>query len=568
MQCTNSVLNPCSSRWLKSILIGGLLGAAVAPTSAATYEPADFILIECGDIDSEDERVIMFGINNLGQVVGLRLDDAGDPFEAVIWLPFGGYGVGAGLEEIDEIFTFNPGATAADDGTIAFDINDEGVAVGRSHVGTDKDAIIWDLSGPGLRTILSDRFNAFSINNDDDAILVGGDGAYYEYVFSSFPSPTYKESFIHEIGGSTTDLPLPSPLTGVAFGVSDTIIAQGDVLISGLKSCDQNPIICFGGGCDDGTDGAFWPDPSANGIDLEPDVDGQVEPTEFIVGHAVSDDGIDDALVAGFGHDPVDSITCRQFGYVWRNGPGDSPDRLPLLVSQSSHSEMALDIRDTLGDGTIEVVGRNTTASKALLWRYDDGSSSWSTIDISGDTADVIDDLRDFNQLICATAINDDGWIVVWGEQGASPIEYRSGVLIPYDEYRTNVCPGDIASPTTLHPDGVVDVFDLLALLDNWNTDKEGRDIASPTNIVDVFDLLDLLADWGCQIGAIPSEVLSLEDEVTGAGLTMDDWDDYQDVMTDSQESGKVKTNWNCWMKNYLSGCTTCPPCPDTDPFD
>ncbi len=54
---------------------------------------------------------------------------------------------------------------------------------------------------------------------------------------------------------------------------------------------------------------------------------------------------------------------------------------------------------------------------------------------------------------------------------------------------------------------------------------------------------------------------------LTNAGLTMDDWDDFQDTMMDSQVSQKTKANWNCWMTNYLSDCTICPPCRGVDPF-
>ena len=55
---------------------------------------------------------------------------------------------------------------------------------------------------------------------------------------------------------------------------------------------------------------------------------------------------------------------------------------------------------------------------------------------------------------------------------------------------------------------------------------------------------------------------------MTAAGLTMDDWDDFYDVMTDEYESENVKENYNCWMLNYLTGCSLCTPCRGPDPFD
>ncbi len=64
----------------------------------------------------------------------------------------------------------------------------------------------------------------------------------------------------------------------------------------------------------------------------------------------------------------------------------------------------------------------------------------------------------------------------------------------------TPLCPADIADADSADPDGVVDVFDLLELLNNWGTGGPGAAISSDgggVGTVDVFDLLDLLAAWG-----------------------------------------------------------------------
>jgi hypothetical protein len=55
-----------------------------------------------------------------------------------------------------------------------------------------------------------------------------------------------------------------------------------------------------------------------------------------------------------------------------------------------------------------------------------------------------------------------------------------------------DTCAADIAEN-----DGLVNVFDLIALLSNWNTSGPGAAIAAPTDTVDVFDLLALLEAWG-----------------------------------------------------------------------
>lgn len=69
-----------------------------------------------------------------------------------------------------------------------------------------------------------------------------------------------------------------------------------------------------------------------------------------------------------------------------------------------------------------------------------------------------------------------------------------NGVL---DECELGPCPADLTDASGGDPDGSVDVFDLIVLLSNWNTDGPGAGIAPPFNIADVFDLIDLLDAWG-----------------------------------------------------------------------
>ena len=57
-----------------------------------------------------------------------------------------------------------------------------------------------------------------------------------------------------------------------------------------------------------------------------------------------------------------------------------------------------------------------------------------------------------------------------------------------------------------------------------------------------------------------------LDDVVTGAGLTMDDWNEFLDVLQYIEDEDE-KENYKCWMLQYLSECVFCPPCPDEDPY-
>jgi len=56
--------------------------------------------------------------------------------------------------------------------------------------------------------------------------------------------------------------------------------------------------------------------------------------------------------------------------------------------------------------------------------------------------------------------------LVVWGQTVSA--EVRSAVLVPYDEYRNEICFADIAGAGISSPDGAVNVFDLLHLLAAW----------------------------------------------------------------------------------------------------
>ncbi len=85
--------------------------------------------------------------------------------------------------------------------------------------------------------------------------------------------------------------------------------------------------------------------------------------------------------------------------------------------------------------------------------------------------------------------------------EAISDVNNRAAVLVKFiewcDELFPDTCLADIADSTSTNPDGLVNVFDLLELLDNWGTSGNGAGIAAPTNVVDVFDLLALLDAWG-----------------------------------------------------------------------
>ena len=61
-------------------------------------------------------------------------------------------------------------------------------------------------------------------------------------------------------------------------------------------------------------------------------------------------------------------------------------------------------------------------------------------------------------------------------------------------------CAADLAPA---EGDDNVNVFDLFILLDGWNSDAPGADLAEPNDLIDVFDLFVLLDAWGACPGSL-----------------------------------------------------------------
>ena len=130
---------------------------------------------------------------------------------------------------------------------------------------------------------------------------------------------------------------------------------------------------------------------------------------------------------------------------------------------------------------------------------------------------------------------------------------------------RSMLCRGDT------NGDCIVGVLDLLTLLGGWGPNAGPGDLNCDFG-VGVLDLLALLASWGkCPCAGPGPEPPSLEEELTEACLTMEDWFDFVDVMQTGSEA--EKENWLCWMEHYLNNCNRCTCthsgviCPGPDPF-
>ncbi len=102
---------------------------------------------------------------------------------------------------------------------------------------------------------------------------------------------------------------------------------------------------------------------------------------------------------------------------------------------------------------------------------------------------------------------------------------------------------------------GIVDFLDLLA---QWGTNPGGPRDLNGDGDVGMPDFLALLANWGSCPDSGMSSSLTLEQELTDACLTEDDWDEYVDVMTNPTSSQFQKNRYDCWMRHYVIDCSRC----------
>jgi len=516
----------------------GLFGAEIAPASASD----EYVVINLSEHVGSSEAYA-FGINAHGEVVG-RIDTGGTS-KAFIWLPTAAYGMSAGLNLLDDNF-------AGFQFSSALDVNDSGVVVGGVLYSPGLRPYVWDLSGSfGSTTIGNSPLLAWDVNNDVEPLIVGGlpQAASLDDI-----KEVFEPGFLHNLDtGVTTTLAGSTSNDPAALAISDSDPSTG-YRIAGLSSCAG----CSFDACASAVDGQYWGNTSS-ASEIEPigDCTGN---SARCVGYAVNNDH----LVVGYGNDPADTSPggdTRRRALVWDAGIASTPTVLPRL--DSIDENIAYGLRGSLGSGNVEIVGFSPPANQALAWRQN--GSSWDLVELN----DVACKAGIVDVLETAFAVNANGWIAGSGESGSDTVAF---LLIPIDDYKTNWCAADIANAAATCPDGAVNVSDLLVLLDNWGTAGPGADISDQgpggSSEVNLFDMLDLLNSWGYCIGGASTPVNSLEDEVTSAGLTMNDWDHFESVMTDSNTAKSVKVNYSCWMKNYLSGCAKCPACPDEDPFD
>lgn len=309
--------------------------------------------------------------------------------------------------------------------------------------------------------------------------ITGSDPAYF--VVGSSETNTYCSSAGHyfekirgfkwdRVGQTMTELSTATDNSSVAYDIREE---SGETLIGGGDT------VCGENGCPyDVGDAVAWIDLAAATL---------AQPPLFNNIEGEARDLNDAGNLVGWGTDPTNN--CRNRPLYW-----DDPAAIGVILE----TVPAGDAGRALGiNSNKDVVGKNSTTGAATLWD--------STVPGTW----IYSDLNDLISMDCgwdlveARAINDNGWIVGWGEHDGA---HRAFLLTPLDDF----CPADFDG------NGEVNTSDLLILFANWGDcpdASDGKLCVEDINAdctVNTTDLLLLFADWGpCgqQGGSIPQNV-------------------------------------------------------------
>jgi hypothetical protein len=540
-----------------------------------------------------------FSINNWGQVLGhVRFctetwgpeDDhcleSKIEMRPFIWLPASAYGLDCGVEILDSPYQHVVPALTGKVG----DINDAGQIVISMETGTTRAVLYYDLNDDlehlkELEALPLWNLQASSLNNLDPPTIVGYGSTLLNGVHGI---RAFRKTLGETAQVLSVVLPIelePHQYSVRAYSVADTEMIAGEWRRGSAFVSEEDPE--FFPGCQHGST------PCPNEVEYVCNSPGRWEgefsaymamlpvyenPVHTVQATPLAINNANQMVGKGAIPDvnPPEA-SCPDWALFWQYDDVHAT-ALPQLAGEFDREMEAYDLTDPDVNGHLWVVGQDLFEERAVLWRgiYDAGTDSYTWLD-AYNLNDLIDETCTDSQvldyllhpqngqpLLSAVAINNAGWIVAHSGRHVNNT-IRTFVLIP-----TSLgCDGD------LNGDGVVDVSDLLILLSSWgacaSTGVNCVDVCPADlncdGVVDISDLLVVLSNWGACPGLPdPGHVSTLEEVVTGAGLTMNDWSDFVNVMMGTDE--QAKENWNCWMQHYLFPCTICSSiCSGTNPF-
>ena len=537
----------CRLALLLALAVGAVMGLALQ----ASADPPRYRIIVIDPPDGVEPDAVggsTMGINNRGEVVGAYLE--GFSYSPLVWLPArnANYNDSAGLA---------PGTHALPverPGFVANKINVNGFVVGKgvpSNGGTsswlwnlnlalpDCGSLIESLSCSDCGTLHQHKEEALDINDDNPPVIVGS--AWIQY------SPFEQRGFRMALGQAAEELdPILSINVWTARAVSNTgfVVGNGTHSENGIEECGQPQDVLRAVAWDGGT--ILAENLSTLGTSIA---------ETFTVPEGVNNASPE--MIVGWGEDPNDlTLPCRHRALFWENAMAE-PMALPFLtVNGQPLTEDAMQanaIADVFAGGTIEAVGHSSGLQAGVLWRR--VSNAWEAIDLN--TIAPCGG-AEWTNVSHAYDINACGWIA--GRGMLTDGTPRIFVLIPVD-----ACPGDITGSEVTYPDGKVNVNDLLGVIAKWATSDCVADITGDST-VNVSDLLAVINGWGtCACFPAQAAVESLSQELTNAGLTLGNWNEYLEVAVNGTQSQKEL--YNCWMQRLMSGCTSCPSCSGRNPF-
>jgi uncharacterized membrane protein len=455
--------------------------AVVEPTSAQTPRYRFTDLWNLGAAFNPDVRGTI-GINNKGPVVyGYA---ASGVHHARFWLPQADYGFAANtLHTLD----------SSGNDSIARDINEVGKIAGVSggFAGSGSKATVWSLaSGSITPTLLGTGPSAaHALSNDSPPHVVG----WREIEDDCGLSTESDQAFLWVVGSAPVALTAEGTFED-EFSSAYDIRRNGDDITVGLSEPCGRLNACiepFEGTAWTGTSGSIM---SVGSIRSGAD---HRESRPY---------GINDAAkIAGWVFfDPAGGpVQCFPSAGIWTS-PGDtSPIDLSAFLANPYDTSRAYAL-NSLADP--QVVGANEVTETAILWEY---ASEWSSLDLSdsGSPNFAIAACVDTDWGITeAHDINDNGWIVAFGEtNGASGLETHVVLLTP------EPCPLDVNGDGFITEDDAAAIASMIVLYDpperdcfpaticDWDVDFDC--------VIDEDDHAAVLAFiGGCQVEPCPCE--------------------------------------------------------------
>ena len=444
------------------------IAAALAYIWAMSAQAQEYLVFDLGvasELSSAESYA--FGINNLNFVVG-KTDVGENPeVQAFIWVPFA-------QTAWDSPFNAVGLSPFGVDDTEALKINDDSVVI----VNQPFEAFGWQANG----TVAT--WTDFELNQLPDVLDGDEDMQAYGLDFESSPlrivgraryldefDEEYWDGFVWRSNNATVSTRLNGPkhnnLGGKTYHGAYGISPQTKIGAGGTDFYGAGSFPMFG---------LEWDlDSSTSGTELPP------LPSQTDSGQAL--DATDDGFIVG---QLEDEAVTKQHAALWNwDDAGDlvdlHDDASPPL--SAAHQSVARAMRNN----ALQIVGANTSTSKALLWQWNDGEQHWDSLMLNS-TIVICDTEWSF---AAAHDVNERGWIVGWGLHNG---EVRALLLVPRDR----PCRADVTGPAGV-PDGFVDVTDLLAVLGAWGEcdacDQCQMDVDDDGE-VGTPELLAVLADW------------------------------------------------------------------------